>query len=136
MPQALKRSGGMVFVWDNPLSDMIERGKAQTVSEIAHLGNTIAALEAAAAQAPSIKQIDTIKLMRESTIAIGGAPYLLDEREVEDAMKAQAQANAQQQAIAAAPNVAQIIDSGVNAAQAASEIPQQAEPGWALPSPV
>ncbi len=42
-----------------------------------------------------------------------------------------------QGAIAAAPNVAKIIDSGVNAAQVASEIPNPAEPGIPLlPMPV
>ena len=48
---------------------------------------------------------------------------------------AQSQANSEQAMIASAPNIAQVIDSGVGAAQAASEIPGQGQPGLALPMP-
>jgi hypothetical protein len=41
-----------------------------------------------------------------------------------------------QQAVAAAPNIAQLIDSGVGAAQATAELPMQSEGGpLMLPAP-
>lgn len=126
------RGEPLTFQWDNPLSEMLERQKAQQVSELGMLAQTVAALEAAAQQARAIKQVDTVKAFRESAMGIGVAGWLLDEFESEDAMNAQDQANGMQQAIGAAPNLAALIDSGVNAAQASAEIPNPSEPGAAL----
>lgn len=135
-PQELK-DVEMSFQWDNPLTDMLERQKAGKVAEIAQMGQAVAGLEMAAAQAPALKQTDTAKMWRESVISLGGAAWILDESATEEAISAGEEANAMQGAIAAAPNVAQIIDSGVNAAQVASEIPNPAEPGIPLlPMPV
>jgi hypothetical protein len=126
----------LIFQWDNPLSDMMERQKAQLVSEVSDLGQTIAALEAAAAQAPALQQISTKKMFRESVMGIGAASWVLDEKEAEKNEEAASQTAQTDKMIEAAPNVASIVDSGVNAAQAASEIPAQAEPGFAvLPPP-
>lgn len=133
-PKKLKLSQ-LTFAWDNPLSEMIERQKAQTVAEVGQLGNAIAALEAAAAQSPTLKQLDTGQMFRESVIGIGGSGWLLTEQEAADEQAAGAQAMAQQNMIAAAPNIAKLIDSGVNAAEVASTIPNPAEPGYALPMP-
>lgn len=134
-PQKLRRET-LLFSWDNPLADMLERQKAQTVAEISQLGQTIAALEAAAQQAPALKQLDNGKMFRESVMGIGGSAWLLDEEEAEAMAESQNEANAAQQTMANAPNLAQLIDSGVGAAQAASTIPQQSEPGFAmLPAP-
>lgn len=135
MPEELRR-GELQFQWDNPLADMMERQKAQQVSEISQLAQTIAALEAAAQQAPALKQLDTAKMFRDSAIGVGGAQWLLSEDEAEEAAQGIAQQNAMQQAIAAAPNIAQVVDSGVNAAQVASQIPNPSAPGVPLlPAP-
>lgn len=126
----------MTFAWDNPLSDMQERQKAQLVAEISQLGQTIAALEAAAAQAPALKQIDTSRMYRESVMGIGGAAWVLDEADAEEEVAAGGQSAMMQQMIAQAPNIAKVVDSGVNAAQVASTIPGQSEPGFPmLPAP-
>jgi hypothetical protein len=58
---------------------------------------------------------------------------LLDEDDVDAEIEGRNQAAKQQQMIGAAPNIAQLIDSGVGAAQAAAEIPQQASPGFSMP---
>lgn len=134
-PKAV-REESLTFAWDNPLSDMVERQKAQVVSELSVLGNAIAALEAAAQQSPALRQTDTTKLYRDSAIGIGASRWLLDEDDSDDAMNAQSEQNSMQGMIANAPNIAQVIDSGVNAAKAAGEIPGQAEPGFALPMPI
>lgn len=125
----------MQYAWDNPLSDMLERQKAQKVSEVAQLANTVATLEAAASQAKSLRHLDTTKMLRESVMGIGAPEWLLDEDDANAQANADAKAAQMQQMVASAPNIAQVIDSGVNAAQAASEIPSQAEPGFALPMP-
>lgn len=125
----------IVYAWDNPLSDMVERQKSQRVSEISMIAQTVAALEAAASQAPSIKQLKTKLMFRQATIAVGGSDWLLTEKEAAAEEEEQAKANAMQQMVAAAPNMAQLIDSGVNAAQVASTIPNPSEPGFALPMP-
>jgi hypothetical protein len=136
MPDSLKDEP-LQYAWDNPLSDMIERQRAQMVAEISQVAQTLAGLEAAAAQSPALKQINPAKALRETVIGLGGAQWLLSEREAAEEQKALGQQQAQQQMIAAAPNIAQVIDSGVNAAQVASTIPQQAEPGMPLlPEPV
>lgn len=129
------RSSKLQYAWDNPLSDMLERQKAQLVSEVSGLGQTVAALEAAAAQAPALKQIDTAKMFREAVTGVGGAGWVLDEPTSKKSIAEAEKAARMQQMIAAAPNLAQVIDSGVSAAQAASEIPAQGEPGFALPMP-
>lgn len=148
--KAIERAGGyrdmelpeelegveLTFAWDNPLTDMLERQKAQKVAEVAQLANTIAALEAAAQQSPSLQQIDGAKMFRESAMGIGVASWLLDEKKAKKKGEAAAEVNAMNAAVAAAPNIAQVIDSGVNAAQAASQIPGQAEPSYPmLPAP-
>ena len=134
MPEGLKQYE-LQYAWDNPLSDMIERQKAQMVAEVSQIGQTIAALEAAAAQAPILSRIDTGKMFVEAAAGIGAAHWLLDEDEAEARVANGQQQQAQQAAIAAAPNIAKVIDSGVNAAAAASEIPSQGQPGFALPMP-
>jgi hypothetical protein len=127
----------LVFQWDNPLTDMVERQKAQRVAEVSQLGQTIAALETAAAQVPALKQIDASKMMRQATISVGGADWLLSEDEAAEAADASNQANMLREGVAAAPNIASLIDSGVGAAQAAATIPNPAEPAYPmLPSPV
>lgn len=133
-PDALKDQP-MTYQWDNPLSDMIERQKAQMVGEVAQLAQTVAALEAAAQQAPALKQIDTEKMFREAAMGIGAASWMLEPAKAKKQIAAQSQANSEQAMIASAPNIAQVIDSGVGAAQAASEIPGQGQPGFALPMP-
>lgn len=136
MPRALRKQD-LQYQWDNPLSDMVERQKVQQVAEVSQLANTIAALEAAAAQAPALAQVDTGKMFRESSIAVGAARWLRDEDDAEKAVAANSESAAMQNMIASAPNIAQVIDSGVNAAKTAAEIPMQAEPGFPmLPAPV
>lgn len=133
-PESLKKLE-LQYQWDNPLGDMIERQKAHLVSEVAQLGQTVAALQAAAAQAPALHQIDLERMFKEAAIGVGASNWLRDDREVARLAKDQARANAMQQMIASAPNIAKVVDSGVNAAQVASGIPNPAEPSFALPSP-
>lgn len=124
------------FQWDNPLADMLERQKAQMVAEVSQLGQAIAALEAAAAQAPALQQLDTGKMFRDSVMGIGGSAWVLDEDAAEESIAAASQQASMQQMIASAPNIAQVIDSGVNAAKTAAEIPNPAEPSYPmLPAP-
>lgn len=132
---AILRNEDLTFSWDNPLSEMIERQQAQMVYATSALAQSIAGLEAAAQQATALKQINTIKMTRDSVMAVGAAKWLLDETESEEAMEAGAQQGMMQGAIAAAPNIAKIIDSGVGAAEAASEIPMSPELPL-LPAPV
>lgn len=135
MPKSLTRDE-LQYQWDNPLSDMVERQKVQQVAEVSQLAQTIAALEAAAQQAPTLTQINTGKMFRESAIAVGASGWLLSEDEAEEAGEANAQAAQMQSMVASAPNIASVIDSGVNAAKVAAEIPMQAEPGFPmLPAP-
>lgn len=135
MPDVLKETE-LVFSWDNPLTDMLERQKSQKASELAVLGQAWAALEAAAAQSPALQQVDTVKGFRESAISLGVSTWLLDEREAQKKQQAGAQANMMREMVAAAPNIASVIDSGVSAAQAAAEIPNPAEPAYPiLPAP-
>ena len=124
MPERVKRAG-LQYVWDNPLSDMQERQKAQMVGEVSQLAQTIAALETAAAQVPSLKQVDAGKMFRESVMAIGGSSWLLSEEQAAQAAEAGAQANQAKELAAAAPNIAKVVDSGVGAAEAAAGIEQQ-----------
>lgn len=136
MPKALSKDA-LTYQWDNPLSDMMERAKAQSVGEVSTLGQAIAALEQAAMQSKSVAQINTTKMLRDTMMALGESDWVLDEDEAEDAINAQAEANQMQQMVAAAPNIAQVVDSGVNAARAAQEIPGQAEPGFPImPDPM
>ncbi|HUS97576.1 MAG TPA: portal protein, partial [Hyphomicrobiaceae bacterium] len=130
-PDSLKNME-LVFEWANPLSEMLERQKAQTVSEVSQLGQTIAALEAAAAQTPALHQLDTAKMFRDSVMGIGASNWLLDEDEAAERQQQGEQSNQMQQAMAAAPDLAKLVDSGVGAAEAAAAIPSQAEPGFAL----
>ena len=136
VPQAL-RDERLQFAWDNPLTDMLERQKAQMVAEVSQVGQTLAALEAAAASAPSLKQINPAKALRETVIGLGAAQWLLSEREAKAEAARMVQQQQMQQMIAAAPNLASVIDSGVNAASAAAQIPNPSEPGMPLlPEPV
>lgn len=136
LPEKLQ-SGEFVFQWNNPLTDMLERQKAQTLSEVAQLGQAVTALEAAAQQAPALQQIDTAKMFRETVMGIGAASWVLDERTSAKKAQAGVQANAQREALAMAPGIADVVKSGAQAAQIASEIPQAAEPSYpVLPSPV
>lgn len=120
----------LVFGWDNPLTEMLDRQKAQRAAELGTLAQAWVALESAAAQSPALKQVDTSKGFRESAIAIGVSGWLLDEEAAAKAGEAGAQQNAMREMVGAAPNIAQLIDSGVGAAQAAAEIPQAAEPSY------
>ena len=131
MPDELKDQE-LQYQWDNPLSDMLERQKSQVIAEISQLGQTVAALEMAAQQAPSIKHIDHGRMFREGAMGLGAATWLLDEDEAEEEQNAMKEAAAQQQMMAQAPNIAQVIDSGVNAASVAAEIAPIAEPGYPM----
>lgn len=136
LPEQLQ-SNEFTFQWNNPLTDMLERQKAQMLSEVAQLGQAVTALEAAAQQAPALQQVDTGKMFRETVMGIGGAAWLLDERKVAKNVEAGAEANANREMMAMAPGIADVIKSGAQAAQIASEIPQAAEPSYpVLPSPV
>ena len=135
MPAALRKEM-LTFSFENPLTEMLERQKAQMSAEIGQLAQAWAAIEMAAAQSPALKQVDASKGLRESVIAIGAADWLMDEDDAEEAGQAMGEENQMREAVAAAPNIAQLIDSGVNAAQAASTIPGVAEPGYpVLPGP-
>jgi hypothetical protein len=59
----------------------------------------------------------------------------LDEDAAAQSMAQTGQQATLTQALGAAPNVAKLIDSGVNAAQVAATIPNPSEPGWSLPMP-
>lgn len=131
------RDQPMTFSWDNPLTDMMERQKAQKIAEVSQIGQTVAAFEAAAAQTPALQQVDTDKMFRDGALGIGTASWLLTPAKVKAKKAAAEKAMAQQQMLAAAPNIAQLVDSGVNAAQAAADIPNLSEPGMPmLPPPV
>lgn len=134
-PKELQRLE-MTYQWDNPLADMMERQQAQMVAEVSQLGQAVAALEAAAAQAPALQQLDTGRMFREATMGIGASRWVLDEDTASQKQQGTAQANQMREMVAAAPNIAQVIKAGSDAAATAAEIPAQAEPGFALPMPV
>lgn len=135
VPEPLQ-SGEFTFAWNNPLTDMLERQKAQMLSEVAQLGQAVAALEAAAAQAPALQQTDNSKMFRETVMGIGAASWVVDERQAAKNLKAGAEANARREMMANAPQIADVVKSGAQAAQIASDIPQSAEPAYpVLPSP-
>jgi hypothetical protein len=136
MPEILKAKPEFTFQWDNPLSDMMERQKSQMVAEISQIAQTVAALDAAAAQTPSLQQIDTGKMFRETVMGLGAASWVLSQDEADERAEATSAAAQQQQMLAAAPDIARVIDSGVNAAATAATIPSQGEPGFSLPMPV
>lgn len=134
-PEDLKDTD-FVFSWDNPLTDMMERQKAQKAAELAQLGQAWAALEAAASQSPALQQIDTAKGFRESAISVGVSGWLLDEKTAKKNRDAADQANQMREMVASAPNIAQVIDSGVSAATAVASIPNPSEIGFPmLPAP-
>lgn len=136
IPEQLQKQQ-LQYAWDNPLTEMMERQKAQTVSEISQVAQALAALEQAAAQSPALKQLDPAKALRETVIALGGAGWIMSEEQAAQEQAAIAEQQQMQQMVAAAPNMAQMIDSGVNAAQAAGSIPQASEVGMPLlPSPI
>jgi hypothetical protein len=130
-PQELKEVE-LVFAWDNPLTDMLERQKAQKASELAILAQSWAGLEVAAAQSPALQQVDTSKGFRESAMSIGVASWLVDERTAKKKGEELAQANQAREAVAAAPDIANVIHRGAQAAQIAGDIPNPAEPGMPL----
>lgn len=137
-PKALREipPDEMEFGWDNPLTDMLERQKVQRITEVSQIGQTVAAYEAAAQQIPALQQVDTETMMRDGVVAVGGSSWIMAKQRLKAKQEAIAQQNAQQQMLAAAPNIAQLVDSGVNAAQVANEIPLMAEPGLPLlPAP-
>jgi len=127
----------LTFQWDNPLSDMIERQKANVAQEVASIGQAIAAIEAAAQQAPALAQIDTTKMFREVVIALKGAGWIKSEDELEGAVAGQADANAQAGMMSQAAGMAPLISAGAQAAKVASEaVPLAAEPNYPLlPAP-
>jgi len=127
----------IAFAWDNPLTDMLERQKVQRIAEAAQIGQTIAGLAAAAGQVPELQQTDLAKMYRDGMMAIGNAAWLVDIKTSRKNAAAGAQANQLREMVAAAPNIAQVIDSGVNAAATAAEIPNPAGPSYPmLPAPV
>lgn len=127
----------IAFAWDNPLTDMLERQKVQRIAESAQIGQTIAGLAAAAGQVPELQQTDLAKMYRDGMVALGNASWLVDIKTSRKNAEASAQANQMREMVAAAPNIAQVIDSGVNAAATAAEIPNPAEPSYPmLPAPV
>lgn len=130
-PEALQDQR-LVYQWDNPLAEMIERQKVQVIAEVSSIGQTMAALEAAASQVPALQQLDTPRVFREAVVSIGGAKMLLSERQVKQNMDAASAAAEQQATMAQATQLAPLIDSGVNAAKASSEIPIASEPGFPL----
>ena len=137
-PQALRDlpADEMVFSWENALTDMLERQKVQRITEVSQIGQTVAAYEAAAQQIPALQQVDSETMMRDGVVAVGGSSWIMAAQRLKAKREAIAQQQAQQQAIAAAPNVAQLIDAGVGAAEAANDIPLMAEPGLPLlPAP-
>lgn len=135
MPEIL-RDEALQFAWDNPLTEMMERAKLQGVAEIGNIGQALAGLEAAAAQAPALKAFNGEKAFRESVISIGQPGWLYSEREARALAEDAARQMQMQQLMAAAPDLARTIDSGVSAAKTAAEIPQS-DLGIALmPEPV
>lgn len=127
----------MLFSWENAISDMLERQKVQRISQVAQVGQTIAGYEAAAQQVPALQQVDSETMMRDGVVAVGGSGWIMAKRKLEAKREAIAASNAQAQMVAAAPNIAQLVDSGVNAAEAASNIPMIAGQDIGLmPEPV
>lgn len=126
---------GMTFAWNNPLSEMIDRQLAQRLAEVGTIGQTIAGIEAAAGQVRPLRHIDTGKALRETVIGLGGASWLVDEATANARADEDAKAAAQQQQLAAAPVLADVVHRGAQAAQIASEIPSMSEPNYALPMP-
>jgi hypothetical protein len=69
-------------------------------------------------------------------MAIGAADWLLSEKVAKRNAEAGSEANAMRETMANAPNIAQVIKSGAEAAKIASEIPNPAEPSFPLlPAP-
>ena len=135
-PKLLAAQREFVFAWNNPLTDMLERQRAQMLSEVAQLGQAVTALEAAAAQAPALQQVDTGKMFRETLMGIGATGWLLSEREAAKNAQAGAQANQMREMIANAPQIADVVHRGAQAAQIAESIPNPAEPSYPMmPSP-
>jgi hypothetical protein len=137
-PEALRElpADEMVFSWENALTDMLERQKVQRITEVSQIGQTVAAYDAAAQQVQALQQVDSETMLRDGVVAVGGSSWIMAAQRLKEKKAAIAQQNAQQQMIAAAPNIAQLVDSGVNAAEVANDIPLMAEPGLPLlPAP-
>lgn len=136
LPPEIDDAMEMVFQWDNPLQEMLERQKAQRVSELGQLGQATAALEQAAGASQALQQVDAAKMFRDSAIAIGTASWLKDEQDAAAGQQAQAQQSGVQNLLANSKNISSLIDSGVNAAQAVGGIPNPAKPSYPmLPAP-
>lgn len=134
-PDAL-RNERMIYQWDNPLSEMIERQKVQVVSEVVQIGMTLAGFAQAQAQVPELNQVDIAKTFREAAISLNGSRLLLTEQQVKKQIEGQKAAQAEQAQVAQATEMAPLIDSGVNAAKTMSEIPMSTAPGYPmLPAP-
>jgi hypothetical protein len=119
-----KHQDDISYAWDNPLTDMMERQKSQEVAEISQHAQAVVALEQAAMQSKALRRFNTEKMAIEPTVGLGGARYLLSDEEMEEKSAAIDQEVQQQKMVESAPNISQLIDSGVNAAQVASEMPQ------------
>jgi len=126
MPDVLRKEQDDVsYAWDNPLTDMMERQKSQEVAEISQHAQAVVALEQAAMQSKALRRFDTERMAIEPTVGLGGARYLLSDEDLEAKSEVIDGEVQEQKMIEAAPNISQLIDSGVNAAQVASDIPQE-----------
>jgi hypothetical protein len=135
VPPQLKRDM-LQFQWDNPLTEMLDRKKSQTLSEISTVGQTVAGIEAAAQQVPALQRFDGEKAFLEVSTSLGGAKWLRSDGEVKKLNAEQAKTNKMRELVAAAPNIAQVISAGSDAAATAAAIPQMSEPGMPLlPAP-
>lgn len=132
LPAEIDEEMEMQFQWDNPLQEMLERQKAQKVSELSTLAQATAALEAAGGQSQALQQVDAAKMFRESAIAIGTSSWLRDEETTAEAMGAQAQQAGMQNLLVNSKNIADLVGAGVEAAQAVGEIPNPAEPSYPM----
>lgn len=131
MPEDIKEME-LQYQWDNPLSQMVDRVKSQTISEVADIANVVASIEQIAAQSKALTRLNPAKMLRSGVVAIGGAEYLKEEDEAkqeEAALDEQMQAD---KAAAMAPDMANALQSGVNAAKAAAEIPDMADPSFPI----
>lgn len=132
LPPDVEEALEMQFQWDNPLQEMLERQKAQRVSELGTLAQATAALEAASGQSLALQQVDAAKMFREAAIGIGTASWLKDEEQSAQGMGAVAQQAGVQNLLVNSKNIAQLVDAGVNAASAVGDIPNPAEPSFSM----
>jgi hypothetical protein len=132
LPPGLEKDA-LTYQWDNPLSDMIERQKANIATEISAVGQALAAIEAAAQQAPALAQLDTSKAFSETVVALKAPGWLKDEDDREEAVQGQVDANQMASTIGAASELAPLVTAGANAAKVAQDqVPIDAEPSYPL----